>query len=399
MKAIILAAGRGTRVQPLTYMMPKPMMPILGTPVMETLVHLLERHGVRQIMVNTSYRGTDIETYFRDGANFGVEMAYSFEGRLVDGQLIDEPVGSAGALRKIQDHSGFFDETFIVLCGDAIIDLDLQRAVDFHRRKGAIATIVLGEVERNQVSSYGVVVTDDDGRIKEFQEKPAVEEAKSTTINTGIYIFEPEILDYIPSGATYDIGGQLFPALVADGAPLYGVKEPLEWLDIGKVSDYYDVMQLALSGGIKGIDMPGTEVAPGIWTGLNVSLDLEKADIIPPVYIGGSAAIHPGATIIGPTLIGAGSIVEEGARIEKSILFDYTRVGSFAQVSKMMICGGYCVNAVGTVIDLERSTVDWIITDARSPKKDLTGEQQRLLELLFQVEKDLPTGQGPAAVA
>jgi mannose-1-phosphate guanylyltransferase len=385
MKALILAAGRGTRVQPLTLKMPKPMMPIINTPVMETLVNLLERHGVSQVMVNTSYMAPDIEAYFRDGSGFGVEMAYSFEGRMVDGQLIDEPMGSAGALRKIQDHSGFFDDTFIVLCGDAIIDLDLEEAVKFHRSRGALATIVLAEVERSQVSSYGVVVTDEDGRIHEFQEKPAVEAAKSTTINTGIYIFEPEVLDYIPTGVAYDIGGQLFPALVADGAALYGVNEPLEWLDIGKVSDYYDVMQMALRGEVKGVPLPGTEIAPGIWAGLNVNVDLEHSKLVPPIYLGGSCEIRPGATIIGPTMIGVGSIIEEGARIEKSIIFDYTRVGSHAQVSKIMICGGYCVNAVGTVIDLERSTVDWIITDARSPKKILTAEQQDFLEMLFQV--------------
>lgn len=397
MKALILAAGRGTRVQPLTYQTPKPMLPIMNTPVMETLVRLLQRNGVDRIMVNTSYLGENIEAYFRDGSALGVEMGYSFEGHLVDGQLIDEPMGSAGALRKIQDHSGFFDDTFIVLCGDALIDLDLQAAVDFHRRRGAVATLVLAEVERSQVSSYGVVVTEDDGRILEFQEKPTVEEAKSTTINTGIYIFEPEVLDYIPIGVAYDIGGQLFPALIADNAPLFGVKEPLQWLDIGKVSDYYEVMQLALRGEIKGIEVPGTEIAPGVRTGLNVNVDLARCEIKPPVYLGSSCEVRPGATIIGPTMIGAGSVVEEGARVEESIVFDYTRIGSHAHVSKIMVSGGYCVNAVGTVIDLERSSVDWIITDARAPKKTLTDEQQNFLQMLFQI--DLATREGDEGTA
>ena len=206
MKAMVLAAGKGTRVRPITYTIPKPMIPILQKPVMEFLLDLLKHHGFDQIMVNVSHLANEIEGYFRDGQRFGVELAYSFEGRIEDGQLVGDALGSAGGMKKIQEFSPFFDDTFVVLCGDALIDLDLTEAVRQHKAKGAIATVVMKSVPLKQVPSYGVVVTDDDGRIKSFQEKPKVEEALSTDINTGIYIFEPEIFNYIPAGMEYDIG-------------------------------------------------------------------------------------------------------------------------------------------------------------------------------------------------
>ncbi|MEM1311095.1 MAG: nucleotidyltransferase family protein, partial [Cyanobacteria bacterium P01_H01_bin.153] len=239
MKAMILAAGKGTRVRPITYTIPKPMIPILQKPVMEFLLDLLKHHGFDQIMVNVSHLANEIEGYFRDGQRFDVEIAYSFEGRIEDGQLVGDALGSAGGMKKIQEFSPFFDDTFVVLCGDALIDLDLTEAVRQHRAKGAIATVVMKSVPIKQVPSYGVVVTDEDGRIKSFQEKPKVEEALSTDINTGIYIFEPEIFNYIPAGMEYDLGGDLFPKLVASGAPFYGIRMDFEWVDIGKVPDYW----------------------------------------------------------------------------------------------------------------------------------------------------------------
>ena len=214
MKAMILAAGKGTRVRPITYTIPKPLIPILQKPVMEFLLELLRQHGFDQIMVNVSHLANEIENYFRDGQRFGVQLAYSFEGRIVDGVLVGEAVGSAGGMRRIQDFTPFFDDTFVVLCGDALIDLDLSAAVKWHREKGSIATVIMKSVPREEVPSYGIVVTDEDGRVRTFQEKPKVEEALSTNISTGIYIFEPEIFNYIPPGENFDIGSQLFPKLI-----------------------------------------------------------------------------------------------------------------------------------------------------------------------------------------
>ncbi len=173
MKAMILAAGKGTRVRPITHTIPKPLIPILQKPVMEFLLELLRQHGFDQIMVNVSHLAEEIESYFRDGQRFGVQIGYSFEGRIEEGELIGDALGSAGGLRRIQDFNPFFDDTFVVLCGDALIDLDLTAAVKLHREKGAIATIVTKTVDKEEVSSYGVVVSDEEGRILSFQEKPS----------------------------------------------------------------------------------------------------------------------------------------------------------------------------------------------------------------------------------
>jgi mannose-1-phosphate guanylyltransferase len=387
MKAMILAAGKGTRVRPITHTTPKPMIPILQKPVMEFLVELLRQHGFDQIMVNVSHLADVIENYFRDGQKFGVQIAYSFEGRIEEGEMIGDALGSAGGMRRIQDFSPFFDDTFVVLCGDALIDLDLTAAVKQHREKGAIATIVMKSVSRDEVSSYGVVVTDDSGRIKAFQEKPSVEDALSTDINTGIYIFEPEIFNYIPSGKEYDIGSDLFPKLVKAGAPFYGISMDFEWVDIGKVPDYWRAIQSVLLGEVKNVSVPGIEVRPGIYTGLNVAVNWDKVDITGPVYIGGMTRIEDGAKIIGPTMIGSNCWVCSGATVENSVIFEYSRLGPEVRLVDKLVFGRYCVDKTGAAIDLQAAALDWLITDARQVLPSQQGEERRAIaEMLGSAE-------------
>lgn len=362
---MILAAGKGTRVRPITYTTPKPMIPILQKPVMEFLVELLRNHGCDQIMVNVSHLAEEIENYFRDGQRFGVEIAYSFEGRIENGQLVGDAIGSAGGMRRIQDFSPFFDDTFVVLCGDALIDLDLTAALEWHREKGAIATVVMKTVEPSEVSSYGVVVTDEEGRIKAFQEKPAVEDALSNNINTGIYIFEPEVLNYIPSDCMYDIGGDLFPKLVEMGAPFYGIAMDFQWVDIGRVPDYWHAIRSVLLGEVKNVSIPGREVAPGIYTGLNVSVNWDKVDIQGPVYIGGMTRIEDGARIIGPAMIGPNCYICGGATVDNSVIFEYSRLGPNVRLVDKLVFGRYCVDKTGAAIDVRAAALDWLITDAR----------------------------------
>ncbi|NEO62663.1 MAG: NDP-sugar synthase [Moorea sp. SIO4G2] len=383
MKAMILAAGKGTRVRPITYTIPKPLIPILQKPVMEFLLELLRQHGFDQIVVNVSHLANEIESYFRDGQRFGVEISYSFEGRIVDGQLVGEALGSAGGMRKIQDFYPFFDDTFVVLCGDALIDLDLTAALKFHKEKGAIATLVAKPVPREQVSSYGVVVTDETGRIKAFQEKPSVEEALSTNINTGIYIFEPEIFKYIPSGQEYDIGGELFPKLVETGAPFYAVPMDFQWVDIGKVPDYWRAVRGVLLGEIKNVPIPGKEVAPGIYTGLNVAVNWDKVDIKGPVYIGAMTHIEDGAKIIGPTMIGPNCWICSGATVENSVIFEYSRLGAGVRLVDKLVFGRYCVDKTGAAIDVQAAALDWLITDTRqSLPVTEPAERQAIEEIL-----------------
>jgi mannose-1-phosphate guanylyltransferase len=385
MKAMILAAGKGTRVRPITYTTPKPMISILQKPVMEFLLELLRHHGFDQIMVNVSHLAHEIEGYFRDGQRFGVEIAYSFEGRIEDGELIGSAIGSAGGMKRIQEFSPFFDDTFIVLCGDALIDLDLTEAVRQHKEKGSIATVIMKSVPLKQVPSYGVVVTDSNGRIKSFQEKPKVEEALSTDINTGIYVFEPEIFKYIPPNQEFDIGGDLFPRLVADNAPFYGITMDFEWVDIGKVPDYWQAIQDVLLGKVKLVNIPGREIQPGVYTGLNVKANWDKVNIQGPVYIGGMTHIEDGATIIGPSMIGPNCSICSDAIIDRSVIFEYSRIGPGVRLVDKLVFGRYCVDKTGASIDMQAAALGWLITDARQadPVKPPI-EHHEIAELLSQ---------------
>ncbi|MBB6132262.1 NDP-sugar synthase [Oxalobacteraceae sp. CFBP 13730] len=362
MKAMILAAGKGTRVRPLTYDLPKPMIPLLGRPVMAYLVDHLRKNGISEIMVNVSWLHEKIEEYFGEGEQFGVQIGYSFEGYTKDdGEVVPMPIGSAGGMKKIQEFGGFFDDTTVVLCGDALIDLDLKAALMEHRRKGAMATVITKEVPWDKVSSYGVVVTDEEGRIQEFQEKPAEADAKSNFISTGIYIFEPEVIDLIPSGVSFDIGSDLFPLLAERGLPFYAQGRPFNWLDIGTMSDYWEVLQTVLTGEVNHMHVPGIQIKPGLWVGLNTSIDWEGTTIEGPVYIGSGCKIEAGTRIVGPTWIGHGSHICEGAEVVRSVLFEYTRVLHDVTLNEMIVFKEYSVDRNGEMKHTsEYSSEEWL---------------------------------------
>ncbi len=384
MKAMILAAGKGTRVRPLTYDLPKPMIPVLGKPVMAYLIEHLRKHGVTEIMVNVSHLHEKIEEYFGEGEQFGVQIGYSFEGYTKeDGEVVAVPIGSAGGMKKIQEFGGFFDDTTIVLCGDALIDLDLKAALLEHRRKGAMASVITKEVPWDKVSSYGVVVTDKNGRITQFQEKPKQEDALSNFISTGIYIFEPEVIDLIPSGVEFDIGSQLFPLLAEKGMPFYAQGRPFNWLDIGSVSDYWEVLQNVLTGEVNHMDVPGIQIEPGLWTGLNTSIDWRGTTIKGPVYIGSGVKIEAGTTIIGPTWIGHGSHICEGAEVVRSVLFEYTRVLNDVTLHEMIVFKDYSIDRAGEMKHAsDYSSQEWLNARdrRRSRRKEQAEETDKTLE-------------------
>jgi mannose-1-phosphate guanylyltransferase len=381
---MILAAGKGTRVRPLTYDLPKPMIPVLGKPVMAYLIEHLRKHGVTEIMVNVSHLHEKIEEYFGEGEQFGVQIGYSFEGYTKeDGEVVAVPIGSAGGMKKIQEFGGFFDDTTIVLCGDALIDLDLKAALLEHRRKGAVASVITREVPWDKVSSYGVVVTDQTGRITQFQEKPKQEEALSNFISTGIYIFEPEVIDLIPSGVEFDIGSQLFPLLAEKGMPFYAQGRPFNWLDIGSVSDYWEVLQNVLTGEVNHMDVPGIQIQPGLWTGLNTSIDWRGTTIKGPVYIGSGVKIEAGTTIVGPTWIGHGSHICEGAEIVRSVLFEYTRVLNDVTLHEMIVFKDYSIDRAGEMKhSSEYGSSEWVNARdrRRSRRKEQAEETDKSLE-------------------
>jgi len=215
-----------------------------------------------------------------------------------------------------------------------------------HKTKGALASVVTLDVPREQVKNYGVVVADENGQIQFFQEKPSPEEAKSTLASTGIYIFEPQVLDYVPSNQVFDIGSQLFPLLVKEKLPFFAQNRFFNWIDIGRLTDYWEVSQRVLRGEVALMDMPGKEIKPGVWVGLNTSI-WESVKIVGPVYIGSNVKIEPGVSIIGPAWIGHGCHIRTRARLERCILSEYVRIGAEQQLSEMIVSSQYCVDREG----------------------------------------------------
>lgn len=379
MKAMILAAGKGTRVQPLTYEMPKPMIPILGKPVMEYLVEHLVKYGVKDIMVNVSYMHEKIEEYFGEGQRFGARIGYSFEGYTNDeGEVMPKPIGSAGGMKKIQEFGGFFDETTLVICGDALIDLDIQSALFEHRQKGALVSIITKEVPREKSSEYGMVVTDKDGRVLSFQEKPKPADALSNLASTGIYIMEPEVLNLIPVDQVFDIGSDLFPLLVEKGMPFFAQNRFFNWIDIGNVKDFWTVQQSVLKGEVAHMTVPGTKIADGVWVGLNTHIDWQGTTIQGPVYIGSGCEIEAGSTIIGPAWIGHGSKICSGSRIERSVLFKYTRILPASKMIDVVVCNDYSVTSDGKITHVSESAENsWQdARDRRIEQRDTTTKLQ-----------------------
>ena len=309
LKAIIMAGGEGSRLRPLTCDCPKPMLRLLGRPMMEYAIRLLERSGIDEIGATLGYLPDAIMDYFADGADWGVKLRYYIE---------KTPLGTAGSVGQARD---FLNERFVVLSGDGIMDLDLQSAVAFHEARGALATLVL--VKSGTPQEYGMVVTDPDGRIRSFHEKPGRSDVYSDRINTGIYILEPEILKHIPESGAYDFGHDLFPALVQQGFEVYGCTLEGYWCDVGDVSAYLKVHADALQGNIH---LP--ELMPSV-----DGAQLEPGCVLEaPVYIAPGAHISAGARIGAYSAIGEGCFVAPGASIKRSILFPGARVEPQAQL-------------------------------------------------------------------
>lgn len=366
-KAMLLAAGRGTRARPLSLVAPKPMIPILGRPVLERLLDRLAGAGFTDVVINTSYRASEIEDGIRDGSSHGLSVGYSFEGYMDEsGRIIDEPVGSAGGMRRVQDHSGFFDSTFVVLCGDALIDVDLQDVVREHRERGALASIVAKRVPFEDVSSYGVVVADASGRVSSFQEKPRAEEARSNLVNTGIYVFDPAIFDFIPTRTTFDIGSQLFPALVESKAPLFVSERDFRWVDLGSARDYWSATQFLLQEARDLARPSGREVRPGVFMGANASVNLNNISLSGPVVFGSSCRVEPGVTIVGPTVIGQGAVIDAGLTLVRAVVCDRTRVVT-AAFADAIYGPAHVVLKDGSVISSPDASGTSHVTDSRVP--------------------------------
>src|SRR3954451_19767425 len=298
---MLLAAGLGTRLRPLTYEVPKPLVPVLGTPVMEHIVRLLAKHGFDEVICNLHYFPEQIESRFGDGSRWGVELSYSHEPELL---------GTAGGVRNVRDHFG--DETFLIISGDALTDIDLTSLWQAHKAKGGIATLALKRVD--DPSQLGVVIVAEDGRVKGFQRKPDPAEALSNLGSCGIYVMEPEIFDYFPEHPFVDWAQDVFPVLLEQDVAFYGHEIADYWNDIGSIKEFRHGNFDALSGEVK-VDLDSGRLNPAV-----------GAESEPPVYVGEACEIGAGVRLMGPVVLGDRGRVGAGAAIRDSILWPGTEV-------------------------------------------------------------------------
>jgi NDP-sugar pyrophosphorylase family protein len=327
-RAMIMSAGVGSRLEPLTSALPKPMAPIANTPTLGHILALLQRHGIRDVAANLHYRADVVRDYFGDGSAFGMHIRTHTEATLM---------GTAGGVKHFED---FLDRTFVIVSGDACTDANLTDLLAFHKAKGALATIALKEVE--DTSKFGVVVTGEDGRIQAFQEKPKPEDALSHWVNTGIYVFEPEIFRRIPAGTVYDFGSQLFPLLAQEGAPFYGFQLQDYWCDIGSLDQYRMAHYDALEQQVK-LDMPGSRTTWG-WLADGATVD-PTAEISGLAIIGPGARIEAGARLTGRNTIGADCVIAAGAHVHDSVLWPDVRIGTGAILEAAILANGTTVGA------------------------------------------------------
>jgi mannose-1-phosphate guanylyltransferase/phosphomannomutase len=324
-KAVVMAGGEGTRLRPLTSNQPKPMVPIVGKPCMEHIVELLREHGFDEVVVTLAFMPQAIRSYFGDGEGLGVKIEYSVE---------DTPLGTAGSVKQAE---AALQETFLVISGDALCDVDLGALLDFHREKKAAVTIGLKSVENPL--EFGIVVTDEDGRVERFLEKPSWSQVFSDTINTGIYVIEPEVLRHIPTGQPYDWSKELFPYLLEMGRPMYGYVLDGYWQDIGNLDQYRQANFDALEEKVR-LNVPGIRLRGNVWVGEGVEID-DLTAIEGPAYIGNYSRIGAEASVGSFSVLGSSVTLLDGARTTRSVVDSSTHVGR-SSVIEGAIVGRSC---------------------------------------------------------
>ncbi|MBL1174349.1 sugar phosphate nucleotidyltransferase [Pantanalinema sp. GBBB05] len=329
MRAVLMAGGSGTRLRPLTCDLPKPMVPVLNRPIAEHILNLLKRHRITEVIATLHYLPDVMRDYFQDGSDFGVQITYAVEE--------DQPLGTAGCVKNIAE---LLDDTFLVISGDSITDFDLRAAIEFHQQHHSKATIVLTRVPNPL--EFGVVITDEDHRIRRFLEKPSSSEVFSDTVNTGTYILEPDVLDYLPPNQEADFSKDLFPLLLEKGEPMYGYIADGYWCDVGHLDAYRDAQYDGLMRKVY-LNFAYEERSPGVWVGQNTFFD-SSARIEPPVLIGSNCRIGPRVQIDAGTIIGDNVTVGADADLKRPIIWNGAIVGEEAHLRA-------CVIARGTRVD------------------------------------------------
>ena len=325
MRAVLMAGGSGTRLRPLTCDLPKPMVPVLNRPIAEHIINLLKRNNITEVIATLYYLPDVMRDYFQDGSDFGVQMTYAVEE--------EQPLGTAGCVKNIEQ---WLDDTFITISGDAITDFDLQAAIAFHRAKKSKATLILTRVP-NPVE-FGVVITDEEGKIDRFLEKPSLSEIFSDTVNTGTYILEPEVLKYLPENEESDFSKDLFPLLLEKKEPIYGYVAEGYWCDVGHLEAYREAQYDGLDKKVK-LDFPYREHSMGIWIGNNTYID-SSAIVETPALIGDNCRIGARVRIEAGTVIGDNVTIGADANLKRPIIWNGATVGDEAHLRACTISRG-----------------------------------------------------------
>jgi mannose-1-phosphate guanylyltransferase/phosphomannomutase len=321
MKAVVMAGGEGTRLRPLTSNQPKPMVPIVGKPCMEHILELLREHDLTEVIVTVAFLPQAIRGYFGDGETLGMQIGYSVE---------ESPLGTAGSVRLATKQ---LDETFLVISGDALCDVDLGALIAFHKDRGAAVTIGLKAVDNPL--EFGIVVTDEEGRIERFLEKPSWGQVFSDTINTGIYVLEPEVLKHVPTDRPYDFSKELFPLLLEMGRPLYGFVMDGYWQDIGNLDQYRQANFDALEENVR-LNIPGIQIRGNVWLGEGVEIaDLEQVE--GPSFVGNYCRVAAGATVGEHSVLSNSVTLRERTRTTRSVIDASTHVGRSALIEGAII--------------------------------------------------------------
>jgi mannose-1-phosphate guanylyltransferase / phosphomannomutase len=311
-----MAGGQGSRLRPLTSNQPKPMLPVLGRPMMEHTLKLARKHGLTEVVATVQFLASVVRNYFGDGGDLGVSLSYATE---------EVPLGTAGSVKNA---APLLDERTVVISGDIVTDVDLTDLVRFHESSGAGVTVTLVRVP--DPLEFGIVITDDAGRVERFQEKPGWGDVFSDTINTGIYVVEEEVLDLVPAGEEFDFARDLFPLLLDKGVPVFGYVTDRYWTDVGKLSSYLDVHRDLLDGKVD-VDIEGFELRDGVWLGVGAEVDPE-AYVQGPAYIGPYSRVEEGATLRDYTVLGRGVTAKAGAFLHRTVVHDYVYVGPSANL-------------------------------------------------------------------
>src|SRR5437588_2425052 len=322
MQAVVMAGGEGSRLRPLTSMLPKPRVPVAGRPIMEHILLLLRRHQVREVVATVQYLGAHIRNYFGDGSEQGVNLSYSVE---------DTPLGTAGSVKLAEDQ---LRETFVVISGDALTDIDLGAAVRFHRQRQSMATIVLKPVPNPL--EYGVVVVDEGGGVQRFLEKPSWGEVFSDLANTGIYVLDAAVFEHFDKGQVVDWSADVFPRLLERGEPVYGWVADGYWEDVGGHSAYLQANFDCLAGKVK-VEVPGVEIRPGVWVAEDSEI-AEDARIDGPACIGAGTKLRNGVWLNGPCVVGNYTTIDHNSKVSNSIIWDHSYVGENCRLRGSVVC-------------------------------------------------------------